>query len=139
MAIDLEKAMKKPGSVYDLVMRPGDVLNIPLPNYTVKVSGEVMHPISMAYEKGKNLKYYVKHAGGYARKAYKKRAYAMHMNGSVINLSSKTADKIEPGTEIIIPTKTSHRRMSNTEVLATTSTAASFASVVAALVNIITK
>lgn len=139
VAIDLEKAMEKPGSNYDLVLRAGDVLNIPQPSYTVKVSGEVMHPVSMAYEKGKKLKYYIKHAGGYARKAYKRRAYGIHMNGSVIKLSSKTAKHIEPGTEIIVPSKSGRKGMTNTEVIAMSSSAASLASVIAALVNIVSK
>ena len=139
VAIDLEKAMKKPGCIYDLILRPGDVLSIPLPNYTVRVSGEVMHPVSMAYEKGKNLKYYIKHAGGFTRKAYKRRAYGVHMNGSVIKLSSKTASHIEPGTEIVVPSKSGRKGMSNTEVIAMSSSAASLASVIAALVNIVSK
>ena len=139
VAIDLEKAMKEPGCVHDLILRPGDVLSIPVPNYTVKVSGEVMHPVSMAYEKGKKLKYYIKHAGGYSRKAYKRRAYGVNMNGSVIKLSSKTANNIEPGTEIVVPSKSGRKAMSNTEVIAMSSSAASLASVIAALVNIVTR
>ena len=139
VAIDLEKAMKQPGSVSDLVLREGDVISIPLPNNTVKVGGEVMHPVSMPYEQGKNLKYYIRHAGGFARKAYKRRVYGIHMNGSVIKLSSKTARNIEPGTEIVVPSKAGRKGMSNTEVIAMSSSAASLASVIAALVNIVTK
>ncbi|MBO4549124.1 MAG: SLBB domain-containing protein, partial [Bacteroidaceae bacterium] len=137
VAIDLERATKEPGSVHDLVLREGDVLNIPKPSNTVKVSGEVMHPISMAYEKGKSVKYYIKHAGGYADKAHKRHAYGIHMNGSVMKLSSRTAKAIEPGTEIVIPSKTGRKRMSTTEVLATSSSAASLASVIVALMNIV--
>ena len=139
VAIDLEKAMKEPGSVHDLVLREGDLLNIPKPSNTVKVSGEVMHPVSMPYEKGKSLKYYVKHAGGYANKAYKRHAYGIHMNGGVVRLSSRTSKDIEPGTEIVIPSKNGRNRMSTTEVLATSSSAASLASVIVALMNIVTK
>lgn len=139
IAIDLEKALEKPGSIHDLVLREGDIVNIPLPNHTVKVSGEVMYPVSMAYEKGKKLKYYVRHAGGYARKAYKHRVYGVHMNGSVIKLSRKTAKHIEPGTEIVVPSKAGRKTMKNTEIIAMSSSAASLASVIAALVNIVTK
>lgn len=139
VAIDLEKAIKAPGSIHDLVLREGDVLNIPKPEYTVKVSGEVMHPVSMPYQKDKSLKYYIEHAGGYARKAYKRHAYGIHMNGSVIKLSGKSSDNIEPGTEIVIPSKAGRKSLSNTEVIAMSSSAASLASVIAALVNIVTK
>ena len=139
IAVDLEKALKEPGCIYDLVLREGDILNIPRPEYTVKVSGEVMHPVSMAYEEGKSVNYYIKHAGGYARKAYKRHAYGIHMNGSVIQLSGKSSRHIEPGTEIVIPSKAGRKGMSTSEIMSTASTAASLSSVIVALMNIITK
>lgn len=139
IAVDLEKATKEPGSIYDLVLREGDVLNIPKPNSTVKVSGEVMHPVSMAYEKGKSVKYYIKRAGGYARKAYKRHAYGIHMNGSVMKLSSRTSKHIEPGTEIVVPSKAGRKGMTTPEIMSTASTAASLSSVIVAIMHIITK
>lgn len=139
VAINLEEALKTPGCLQDLVLREGDVLNIPQFENTVRVNGEVMHPTSMAYEKGKSLKYYIRRAGGFSRKAYKRHAYGIHMNGSVMKLSHKTAKHIEPGTEIVIPSKSGHKGMNNSEILAMSSSAASLASVVAALVNIASK
>ena len=121
------------------MLREGDLLSIPQPNNTIKVSGEVMHPVSMAYEKGKNVKYYIKHAGGYARKAYKRHAYGIHMNGSVIKLTSRTAKHIEPGTEIVVPSKAGHKGMTTPEIMSTASTAASLSSVIIAIMHIITK
>ena len=139
IAVDLEKAMKEPGSIHDLVLREGDVLSIPKPNNTVKISGEVMHPVSMAYEKGKSVKYYIKRAGGYARKAYKRHAYGIHMNGSVMKLSSRTSKHIEPGTEIVVPSKAGRKGMTTPEIMSTASTAASLSSVIVAIMHIITK
>ena len=139
IAVDLEKAMKEPGGVHDIVLREGDVLSIPKPNNTVKVSGEVMHPVSMAYEEGKSVKYYIRHAGGYARKAYKRHAYGIHMNGSVMKLSSRTSKHIEPGTEIVVPSKAGHKGMTTPEIMSTTSAAASLSSVIVALMHLITK
>ncbi len=139
IAVDLENALKKPGDINDLVLREGDVLHIPLPEYTVKVSGEVMSPISMPYKKGKSVKYYIKRAGGYANRAYKRHAYGIHMNGSVIKLSSKTASHIEPGTEIVVPSKATRKGMTTSEIMATASTTASLSSVIVSLMHIITK
>ena len=139
IAVDLEEAIKKPGSIYDIVLREGDVLNIPKPEYTVKVSGEVMHPVSMVYEKGKNAKYYIKHAGGYTRNAYKRHTYGIHMNGGVMKLSRRTARHIEPGTEVVVPSKSGHKGMSTSEIMSMSSTAASLSSVIVALMHIITK
>ena len=137
VAIDLEKALKEPGGIQDVVLREGDVVNIPKPNTTVKVSGEVMYPVSMAYEKGKSAKYYIKHAGGYTRKAYKRHMYGIHMNGSVIKLSSKNSSDIEPGTEIVVPSKAGRKGMTTAEVMSTATTAASLSSVIIALMNVI--
>lgn len=139
IAVDLEKVLKEPGCIYDLVLREGDILKIPRPEYTVKISGEVMHPVSMAYEEGKSVKYYIKHAGGYARKAYKRHAYGIHMNGSVIQLSGRSSHDIEPGTEIVVPSKAGRKGMSTSEIMSTASTAASLSSVIVALMNIVTK
>ena len=139
VAIELEKALANPGCIYDLILREGDVITVPRPEFTVKVSGEVMHPVSMAYEEGKNLNYYIRHAGGYARKAYKSKVYGIHMNGSVVKLSANSIRDIEPGTEIVVPSKAGKKGMTAPEILGMSSTAASMASVIVALMNIITR
>ena len=139
VAIELEKALAEPGCIYDLILREGDVITVPRPEFTVKVSGEVMHPVSMAYEEGKNLNYYIRHAGGYARKAYKSKVYGIHMNGSVVKLSANSIRDIEPGTEIVVPSKAGKKGMTAPEILGMSSTAASMASVIVALMNIITR
>ena len=139
VAIELEKALAQPGCIYDLILREGDVITVPRPEFTVKVSGEVMHPVSMAYEEGKNLNYYIRHAGGYARKAYRSKVYGIHMNGSVVRLSANSVRDIEPGTEIVVPSKAGKKGMTTPEILSMSSTAASMASVIVALMNIITQ
>ena len=139
IAVDLEEAMKEPGGINDIVLREGDVLSIPKPNNTVKVSGEVMHPVSMPYEEGKSVKYYIRRAGGYASKAYKRHAYGIHMNGSVMKLSSRTSKHIDPGTEIVVPSKAGKKGMTTPEIMSTASTAASLSSVIVAIMHIITK
>lgn len=139
VAIELKKAVEQPGSIYDLILRSGDVLEIPEYNNTIKVSGEVMYPVSMAYEQGKNLNYYIKHAGGYSAEAGKSRVYGIHQNGSVVKLSSNSVKDIQPGTEIIVPAKKARKRMSTGEVMSMASAGTSLASVIIALMNIIRK
>ena len=77
-----------------------------VPEYTgtVKVSGEVFHPITMSFYKGENKNFYIKRAGGYANNAKKRGAYVVYMNGAVKKLSKKSSD-IQPGCEIVVPTK----------------------------------
>ena len=86
-------------------MREGDELQIPQFSNTVKISGDVMYPISINYEKGKSLKYYIKRAGGYADRAHKSRVYAVYMNGAVEQLGRRSAKAIQPGCEIVVPSK----------------------------------
>ena len=139
VAIELNKAIANPGSNYDLVLREGDVITIPEFNNTVKVNGEVMSPVSMPYEEGKNLYYYIRHAGGYSHNAARSRVYGIRMNGSVVKLSSNSVHDIQPGTEIYVPAKKATKGMSTPEIMAMTSSGASLASVIVALMNIIKK
>ncbi|MBE6307854.1 MAG: capsule biosynthesis protein [Bacteroidales bacterium] len=137
VAIDIEEAMKKPGGEADLLLKEGDVVVVPEYTGTVKVSGEVFHPVTMSYNKGENKKYYIKRAGGYANNAKKRGAYVVYMNGSVKKLSRKSSD-IQPGCEIIIPTK-GPSRFSISDVTGIATSTLSMAAVVASLINNLNK
>lgn len=139
VAVNLEKAMANPGCAEDIVLREGDQVEIPQFSNTVKVSGEVSYPISMNYKKGENLNYYIKRAGGYGNKAKKNGVYAIYMNGAVRKIGKHNTKEIEPGCEIVVPTKKQSRRMTTGEVMALSSGAASLASVVVALISLIRK
>ena len=137
VAVNLEKALAEPGGQYDLVLREGDHLVVPQYSSTVKVSGEVSYPISMNYKKGESLGYYIKRAGGYGNRAKKKGVYAIYMNGAVEKISKRSSKDIQPGTEIVVPTKQKSKRMTTGEVMAIASGSASLASVVVALISIL--
>ena len=138
VGIDLEAALKNPGSDADIVLREGDQLIIPEYNNTVRISGEVMYPNTVSYVKGKGLKYYIEQAGDYGQSAKKKRAYIVYMNGQVKKASKYNNKLIEPGCEIIVPTKEeSHFKLQNMLSIATTS--ASLATMIASIANILTK
>ena len=83
VGIELETALSRPGSDADLVLREGDRLIVPKYNGTVKINGAVMYPNTIAYEKGKNAKYYIDAAGGFATDAKKSNAYIIYMNGMI--------------------------------------------------------
>ena len=136
VGIDLEKAMKNPGSDADLVLREGDQLVIPEYNNTVRISGDVMYPNTVSYVKGKKLSYYIEQAGDYGQKAKKKRAFVIYMNGQVKKASKWDSDLIQPGCEIIVPTKDKNEfKLQNILSIATTS--ASLATMVASIANIL--
>ena len=137
VALNLEAALKHPGSLEDIVLREGDVLTIPQYSNTVKISGEVVHPISMNYVKGKSLSYYISHAGGYGNKARKGNVYAVYANGGVEKIRKRSSKAIQPGCEIVVPTKPEKVGMTTSEIMAIASGGASLASVVVALISIL--
>ena len=49
VAIDMTMAMKNPGSVFDVILRDGDIITVPKYNSTVKISGAVLYPNTVAF------------------------------------------------------------------------------------------
>lgn len=136
VGIDLEKAMAKPGSEYDLVLREGDVLDVPKMNNTVKVNGAVMMPNTVGYLSGENANYYLDQAGGYALNAKKSKKFVIYMNGQVARIKGRSKDKIEPGCEIIVPSK-KNKRINASEILGYASSFGSLATMFATITNLI--
>lgn len=137
VAIDLEHALKTPGGEEDIVLREGDRLVVPQYSSTVKVSGDVMYPISMNYKKGESLKYYIKHAGGYGDSARKNRVYAVYMNGSVELLSHSSKKAVQPGCTVVVPSKKQKSKMTTAEYAAMGTSAASIATMMVTIANIL--
>ena len=137
VGIELDKAIANPGCDEDIVLREGDRIFIPTYNGTVKINGEVMYPNSVAYHDGKSAKYYIKQAGGYNRYAKKSMAYVIYMNGTVAKVNDGA--KIRPGCEIVVPQKAMTRRMTTQELLTIGTSAASIATMIATLSNILKK
>ncbi len=103
VGIELDKALKYPGSDYDVIMKEGDRLIVPEYNGTVKINGNVMYPNTVAYSEGKSFKWYVNQAGGFGSRAKKSRTFVVYQNGTV---SKAKNARIEPGCEIVVPSKT---------------------------------
>lgn len=138
VGIDLEKAVAKPGSEYDLVLREGDVLSVPKLNNTVKVNGAVMMPNTVGYLSDKNANYYLDQAGGYALNAKKSKKFVIYMNGQVARIKGRSKDKIEPGCEIIVPSK-KNKKVNVGEILGYASSFGSLATMFATITNLIKK
>lgn len=136
VGIDLEKALNNPGSDADLVLREGDELIIPEYNNTVRIAGEVLYPNTVSYVPGKKLKYYIEQSGYYSENAKKKLTYIVYMNGQVKKAKNNSSKLIEPGCEIIVPSKQKNEfKLQNILSIATTS--ASLATMLATISNII--
>ncbi len=136
VGINLEKALARPGGDDDLVLREGDMLYVPEYVSTVKINGAVMYPNTVTYKEGEDLKYYINQAGGFANNAKKKKAFVVYMNGTVSRLKTRNSKAIEPGCEIIVPSKDKRNRMSPAEILSIGTSTASLATMIATLVNL---
>lgn len=131
VGIELDKALADPNSDANIVLREGDRLILPQYTSTVKVNGAVMYPNTVSYIKGKGVGYYINASGGYSRNARKSGAYVIYMNG-MVSKSSKA--KVEPGCEIVVPSKI-RRRSSPSEILGIGSSMSSIAAMIATIAN----
>lgn len=136
VGIELDKAIANPGTDYDVVLREGDRLEIPVYNGTVRVMGAVVSSNVVPYKNKQNYKYYIDEAGGYTDMARKGHAYIVHMNGQINQLKKST--KVTPGSEIIVP-KRSKPKPTITEVMGSVTGMASLATTLLSLGYILKK
>lgn len=109
VAINLEKILANPGSQEDLILEEGDILNIPKVLQTVRMRGDVVYPTTLRHEQGRGLKYYINGAGGFDRRANRRQTYVVYANGAVKRtkgfMGIRAFPAVEPGAEVIVPTK----------------------------------
>lgn len=134
VAIDLEGALKNPGSGKDILLREGDRIFVPEYNAVVKIAGDVMFPNTVFYEPGKRYKYYVNQAGGFGHRAKKSKTFIVYQNGQV-GLTKKGA-KPEPGCEIVVPSKKRKDPVNIGGLLGIGSSLASLATMIVALTRL---
>ena len=127
----MQQAIDNPGSSYDFILQPGDRLFIPQQQSTVKIAGDVLFPNTVVYVPGKKLKYYIEQAGGYGQRAKKNHAFVVYMNGTVAKAKGKTP--IEPGCQIIVPSKSKTGGVDWAKILSITTGLTSVATMAAAI------
>ena len=135
VGIELAEALANPGSDADLVLREGDQIIIPQYNGTVKISGDVMFPNTVAYEKGRRYSYYIDQAGGFGQRAKKSRTIIIYMNGTVGRVAHNA--KVRPGCEIVVPSKPKRNASAVGQWLGIGTSVASLATMIASLANLL--
>ena len=133
VGIDLEKALANPGGDFDIVVREGDRLVVPEYNGTVKISGNVLFPNTVAFTNGKNWKYYINQAGGFGNRSKKSKTFIVYQNGTVSQVGK---GKVEPGCEIVVPKKGKRDFANLTQWIGIGSSLASLATMVVALTKL---
>ena len=136
VGIHLDEALANPGCSQDIELVNGDNLIVPQFNHTVRISGEVNNPNTVAFEDGEGYKYYVEQAGGFAQRARKRHAFIVYQNGTI---AVAKKGKVEPGCEIVVPTKAPRDVSSLQQWLSIATTAASLGTMAASITNLIKK
>ena len=133
VGIHLDEALAHPGSTEDIELVNGDRLFIPRYNHTVRISGDVYQPNTVALEEGKDYKYYIEQAGGFGSRAKKKHTYIVYQNGTIAKASK---GKVEPGCEILVPSKVTRNNINATNWLGIGASLASIATMIVALTKL---
>lgn len=138
--VNLPRAMAKPGSKEDLLLRGGDQIWVTQYQPSVRVEGAVESPGSVLWEQGKNLSYYIDAAGGATPAGNEGRAVVRQANGQTIArrggflFIGGNHPKPNPGSTVFVPLKEVKPPRDNTGTwLAIASIIASTATIVIAL------
>ena len=134
VGIHLDEALANPGCDEDIELHDGDQLIIPRYNRTVKISGDILKPNVVAFKDKKNYKYYIEQAGGYGKRARTSHTYILYQNGTIAKASKA---KVEPGCEIVVPTKGPKDPNSVTQWLGIGTSAASLATMFISIANML--
>ncbi|MEO5674170.1 MAG: SLBB domain-containing protein [Chitinophagales bacterium] len=113
--MELDKAMKNPESRYNILLKGGDEIDIPVTNDIVSVSGMINFPykdslgfLNAPWKEGKRAKWYVKKYGlGFAPDAKRPRTYVIQPGGTVQDPRRWTFIRIYPkvqkGASVVVP------------------------------------
>jgi protein involved in polysaccharide export with SLBB domain len=128
VGIRLNELLKNPGSSWDLNLEDGDIISIPKELQTVQVTGKILLPSLVRYDKNKSFKYYINHSGGFSPEALKRKSYVIYANGESQAtrqiLFFRKYPTVKPGAKIYVPEKPKregNNRMSIGEMVALTS------------------
>ena len=135
VGINLDKAIENPGGDYDLVLRDGDRIIVPEYNGTVKISGNVQFPNTVAFNEKKGYKWYINKAGGFGNRAKKSKTFIIYQNGTMAEVGRGT--KVEPGCEIVVPTKAKKDMAAVTQWLSIGSSVTGLAAMIATIANMV--
>jgi protein involved in polysaccharide export with SLBB domain len=133
VGINLKKIIENPGSSIDLILQDGDIISVPVQLQTVRVSGEVLKPVSIVYQPGKSMMDYINESGGFGYSADKNKAYVEYANGSVKATSHflffHGRPQIKPGAEIFVPKRPPREKLGIQGILGISTALASLAAI----------
>jgi protein involved in polysaccharide export with SLBB domain len=118
--VDLARALRDSTAPSNIILQPGDSIDIPEYQPAVKVSGAVNSPGSVLYRRGANLQYYLNGAGGFAHTADKGKTSVRLANGEVRTrhhwLFVSSDPKPGPGSEVFVPVRDTTERANTVQL-----------------------
>lgn len=93
----------------DEKLESGDEIIIPKIDKKIYLSGNVKEPGAYNFEINKNIKYYIKEAGGYTKKADKANVFVLSNYGNILQI--KDINKLNGGDIVIIPDSQQYRTL----------------------------
>jgi protein involved in polysaccharide export with SLBB domain len=104
VAVDFRRLFLEGQKEYDVLLKNGDIVNIPPKSMVVNVSGSVVNPGLVPYKSGEDYKYYIGRAGGVSWKARESKIQIVKgLTGE--RLRPSKSRKIDPGDTILVPEK----------------------------------
>lgn len=121
--VDLAAALAHPGGDNDVVLQPGDSLDVPEFEPTVRVQGAVNSPTSVLYKRNADVNYYVDNAGGLTRNADGAKISVRFADGSARTghkflFFSRSWPKPGPGSVVTVPSKPERQPQNAAQFLA---------------------
>jgi len=112
--VNLAGALRDTTSSSNIILQPGDSIEIPEYQPAVKVTGAVNSPGSVLWKKGEDLEYYLEGAGGFSYRAEKSKVSVRYANGEVRtrrrSIFGASDPKPGPGSEVFVPVRDSTER-----------------------------
>lgn len=123
----------------DILLQDGDEIVIPSQLQVVKVSGQVLNPVSFKWTKKESAKKYVKRSGGFSPQAKKGKTFVVYPDGKAISTTKflffRNYPTVEPGCEVVVPKKPERDRMSIMQWVSVGSSLATMAAVIVSLIK----
>jgi polysaccharide biosynthesis/export protein len=108
LGVDLNRVVEDNNTADNLLLVDGDSLYIPREQQTVKLTGELLNPLSVTYRPFMKVKDYISQAGGETQLAATSKIFVKYANGSSDRVKNywlfRRYPKVEQGSEIIVPT-----------------------------------
>jgi polysaccharide biosynthesis/export protein len=99
VGLDVERLMRDGGHRDNLILLAGDSIVVPRYQPVVLVEGSVNAPTGVSFAAGRSADYYVERAGGFTRRADRKRTYIVQANGAV----ATRGEQVLPGARVVVP------------------------------------